>query len=38
VWLERYRRLWDARLDRLGDYLHELQANEKKEKRHGRKK
>jgi len=38
LWLERYRRLWDARLDRLDDYLHELQANEKKEKRHGRKK
>ncbi len=35
VWLEAYRRLWDARLDRLDDYLKKLQA---KEKKHGRKK
>ena len=34
-WLEEYRRLWEARLDRLGDYLHKLQA---KKKRRGRKK
>jgi DNA-binding transcriptional ArsR family regulator len=34
-WLEAYRRLWDARLDRLDDYLRKLQA---KEKKHGRKK
>jgi DNA-binding transcriptional ArsR family regulator len=34
-WLEAYRRLWDARLDRLDDYLKKLQANEKK---HGRQK
>jgi DNA-binding transcriptional ArsR family regulator len=34
-WLEEYRRLWEARLDRLGDYLHKLQA---KEKKRGRKK
>ena len=34
-WLESYRRLWDARLDRLDDYLKKLQA---KEKKHGRKK
>jgi DNA-binding transcriptional ArsR family regulator len=34
-WLEEYRRLWDARLDRLDDYLKKLQAEEKK---HGRKK
>jgi DNA-binding transcriptional ArsR family regulator len=34
-WLEEYRRLWDARLDRLDDYLQKLQA---KEKKHGRKK
>ena len=33
-WLEEYRRLWDARLDRLDDYLKKLQAEEKK---HGRK-
>jgi DNA-binding transcriptional ArsR family regulator len=34
-WLDHYRRFWDASLDRLGDYLQQLQA---KEKRHGRKK
>jgi DNA-binding transcriptional ArsR family regulator len=33
-WLEEYRRLWDARLERLDDYLKKLQA---KEKKHGRK-
>ena len=27
-WLERYRRLWEERLDRLDDYLRELQAQE----------
>ncbi len=27
-WLERYRMLWEARLDRLGDYLEELQEKE----------
>lgn len=34
-WLEEYRRFWEQSLDRLDDYLRELQ---KKEKRHGRKK
>ncbi len=34
-WLETYRRLWDARLDRLDTYLQGLQA---KEKKRGRKK
>ena len=34
-YLEQYRRLWDERLDRLEDYLRELQA---KEHRHARKK
>jgi DNA-binding transcriptional ArsR family regulator len=29
-WLAAYRDLWNARLDRLDDYLHELQANEEK--------
>ena len=29
-WLERYRRLWVERLDRLEEYLRELQAREKK--------
>ncbi len=27
-WLEEYRRFWDVRLDRLEDYLNELQAKE----------
>ena len=37
-WLERYRRHWEERLDRLEDYLKELQANpsHQKGKRHGR--
>jgi DNA-binding transcriptional ArsR family regulator len=34
-WLERYRRFWEERFDRLDVYLRELQA---KEKRRGRKK
>ena len=34
-WLERYRRLWEQRLDRLDEYLKTLQA---KEKPRGRKK
>jgi DNA-binding transcriptional ArsR family regulator len=29
-WLERYRRFWDERFDRLDDYLKELQARGKK--------
>jgi DNA-binding transcriptional ArsR family regulator len=29
-WIEQYRRFWDERLDRLDDYLRELQAKEKK--------
>ena len=28
AWLERYRELWEARFDQLGDYLNELQENE----------
>lgn len=28
-WLESYRPLWEARLDRLDSYLHDLQAQEK---------
>jgi DNA-binding transcriptional ArsR family regulator len=31
-WLETYRRLWEARLDRLDDYLRELQAAENPDK------
>jgi len=34
-WTERYRHIWEERLDRLDDYLQELKA---KEKSHGRKK
>jgi DNA-binding transcriptional ArsR family regulator len=34
-WLERYRRFWEERFDRLDEYLRELQMNEKKR---GRKK
>src|SRR3954469_6561850 len=34
-WLERYRQLWEERLDRLDDYLKSLQG---KDKKHGRKK
>jgi DNA-binding transcriptional ArsR family regulator len=34
-WLERYRRFWEERFDRLGDYLKELQA--KKAKKNDRK-
>jgi DNA-binding transcriptional ArsR family regulator len=37
-WLERYRQFWEQRLDRLDDYLRELQAKEKTEKRRVRKK
>jgi DNA-binding transcriptional ArsR family regulator len=37
-WLERYRRLWEERLDRLEVYLEELQAKERKETKRGRKK
>jgi DNA-binding transcriptional ArsR family regulator len=36
AWLERYRQLWDERLDRLEDYLREVQAKQKKGRKHGR--
>jgi DNA-binding transcriptional ArsR family regulator len=29
-WLERYRKLWEERFDRLDDYLKELQGKDKK--------
>ena len=32
-WVEQYRRFWDERIDRLEDYLHELQSKEKKRDR-----
>ena len=31
VWIERYRQFWEARLDRLDDYLKQLQSKEKKD-------
>ena len=34
-WTERYRRLWEGRLDRLDKYLQQIKIQE--EKRHGRK-
>src|SRR4051812_15288253 len=35
-WIEQFRRFWDESLDRLDDYLRELQTAEQKEKRDGR--
>ena len=32
-WAEQYRRFWEERIDRLEDYLHELQSKEKKHDR-----
>ena len=32
AWLEEYRRLWEARFDRLDAYLQEVQAKKKKRK------
>jgi DNA-binding transcriptional ArsR family regulator len=32
-WVERYRRHWDERLDRLDDYLREIQMQEKEQSR-----
>jgi DNA-binding transcriptional ArsR family regulator len=32
-WLERYRRLWEERFDRMEEYLRELQAKEKADDR-----
>ena len=31
-WVEHYRQFWEARLDRLENYLNELQAQEKKQR------
>jgi DNA-binding transcriptional ArsR family regulator len=33
AWLESFRRVWDERFNRLDDYLHELQAQQEKEKK-----
>ena len=35
-WVDRYRRFWEARLDRLDAYLRELDSKEKKHARKGR--
>jgi len=32
-WVEQYRKHWEERLDRLGEYLHKLQTLEKKSER-----
>ncbi len=34
-WLERYRKLWEQRLDRLEDYLRELQAQDGADRKDG---
>lgn len=36
-WLERYRKLWNERFDRLDAYLQELQSKSPKEKKNARK-
>lgn len=36
AWVERYRRMWEARFDRLDDYLRQIQSKSRKEKTHGR--
>ncbi|MEH2172011.1 ArsR/SmtB family transcription factor [Nostoc sp.] len=33
-WIEQYRQLWEQRLSRLDDYLHELQTQEKQNEQH----
>lgn len=38
AWLDEYRQLWEARLDRLGDYLRELQAPKARRPRSRKKK
>src|SRR4051812_22269848 len=34
-WVDEYRELWEARFDRLDDYLHDLQERDKKAARKG---
>ena len=34
VWIEQYRKFWEESLDRLGDYLQELQSKEKRVDEH----
>jgi len=38
AWIERYRKIYEDSLDRLGDYLKTLQTEKDKEKDHGRRK
>lgn len=37
-WMEQYRQHWEQSLDRLEEYLHQLQVEKPKTKSHGRKK
>jgi DNA-binding transcriptional ArsR family regulator len=37
-WVERYRRIWEQRLERLDMYLNELQGKQNEERHHGRRK
>ena len=37
-WAERYRHIWERRLDQLEDYLQELKAKERKHARNPRRK
>jgi len=34
VWIEQYRKFWEQSLDRLDEYLKEIQAKGKKSRRH----
>ena len=36
-WVDRYREMWEARMDRLDEYLREIQSSPKKETKHVRK-
>lgn len=38
AWAERYRQIWERRLDRLDSYVQQLQTKEKKNARHSRRK
>ena len=37
AWVDRYRRIWEARLDRLDDYLKALQSRGRKRRGHAKK-
>ena len=37
-WLEAYRAHWERRFEKLDELLEEMKANDKKEKRHARRK